>query len=352
VDPVATAAAPGRVNLIGEHLDYNGGRCLPIALPRRTTVTVRPSTDGQLTVNSGGLTWSGLPLERADGWAAYVVGVLWALGVESALDIEVTSDVPIGAGLSSSAALECATALAVDRLLGLGMDRADLAAACVRAETEYVGAPTGGLDQTISLFAERGHALLLDFADGSRRQVPWQPEAAGAALLVVDTRVEHALVEGGYGDRRAECARAAAELGISQLVRATEDDVARVSPELRGRVRHAVTEQQRVDAVVDAAVVGDWATVGTLFTASHASLRHDFAVSCPELDAVVEVALAAGALGARMTGGGFGGSAIVLTPAGRVDRVTWSVQEQFGRNGWEAPTVFPVEASTGALVAT
>ena len=198
VADTVVASAPGRVNLIGEHLDYNGGRCLPIALPCRTTVTVSPATDGQLTVTSGGVGWSGLPGERADGWAAYVVGVLWALGVETALDLTVTSDVPIGAGLSSSAALECATALAVDRLLDLGRSREEVVAACVRAETEYVGAPTGGLDQTTVVYAEPDHALLLDFADGSRLPVRFDPASADLSLLVVDTRVSHALVDGGF----------------------------------------------------------------------------------------------------------------------------------------------------------
>jgi galactokinase len=182
--------------------------------------------------------------------------------------------------------------------------------------------------------------------------VAWRPEQAGLALLVVDTGVAHALVEGGYGDRRAECERAAAEVGVEHLATATIDDVARVSPDLRGRARHVVTEQQRVGAVVDAAAAADWDTVGALLTASHDSLRDDFEVSCAELDAVVDTALAAGALGARMTGGGFGVSAIALVPADLSGQVIRAVRDAFERNGWEAPTVFPVEASSGASVAT
>jgi galactokinase len=345
-----TASAPGRVNLIGEHLDYNGGCCLPVALSRRTTVTVRPSSDGQLAVASGGLSWSGLPGEHADGWAGYVVGVLWALGVDTALDIEVSSDVPLGAGLSSSAALECATAVAVDALLELGRTRADLVKTCVRAETSYVGAPTGGLDQTTALLATVGHALLLDFADGSVEQVPWRPEDADLSLLVVDTRVEHRLTAGGYANRRTECDRAAAELGLQHLAAATEADLARVSPALRPRVRHVVSEQARVGAFVGAAATGDWTGVGALMTASHESLRDDFEVSCAELDAAVDAALLQGALGARMTGGGFGGSAIVLVPADRAGQVHAAVAARFADNGWEAPSVFTVEASAGARV--
>jgi galactokinase len=343
-----TASAPGRVNLIGEHLDYNGGRCLPIALPQRTTVTARPSRDGQLTVTSGGLTWSGLPTERADGWAAYVVGVLWALGTRTALDLTVTSEVPMGAGLASSAALECATALAVDRLLGLGLSRDALVAACVRAETEYVGAPTGGLDQTTALFATPARALLLDFAETSRRPLPWRPEDDGVALLVVDTKVAHDLVDGGYGDRRAECAEAARLLGVPHLARAAS--TAGLPGTLAARARHVISEQRRVDEVVDALQERDWSTLGRLMTASHESLRDDFEVSCAELDLAVETVLQNQALGARMTGGGFGGSIIALVPIGRLDDVISFTRAALARNGREPPTSYVVEASAGARV--
>lgn len=341
---MVTASAPGRVNLIGEHLDYNGGRCLPIALPLRTTVTAVFSDDGQLSVTSGGISWSGLPVERADGWAGYVVGVLWALGIETPLELTVSSDVPIGAGLSSSAALECATALAVDALLDLRLSREALAAACIRAETEYVGAPTGGLDQTIALFATAGNALLLDFATGSRECVPWRPEDDGLTLLVIDTGVTHELTDGGYAARREACERAAAELGVTHLAQATTAS----SPE----ARHVITEQGRVDAFIAAARARDWSRVGTLLTESHASLRDDFRASCAELDVAVDSALTAGALGARMTGGGFGGSAIALVTSSDAERVETAVINAFAGNDWEAPTVFAVEASQGASVLT
>lgn len=352
------ASAPGRVNLIGDHLDYNGGRCLPIALPQRTTVTARARADGQVTVSSGGLSWAGLPGERADGWAAYVVGVLWALDVEVALDLEVVSDVPVGAGLSSSAALECATALAVDGLLGLGRSREELADACVRAETVYVGAPTGGLDQTTALFAEPGQALLLDFGDGSRQHVRLDVAPAGLALLVVDTRVPHELAgdrraDGGYAARRADCERAARMLGVARLCEVVDPSSALVSltdPRLRRRALHVFTEQRRVTDLVRALDLGDWAEVGALMTSSHASLRDDFDVSCPELDTVVDAALGCGALGARMTGGGFGGSAVALVPTGRLEDIVTATETSFARNGWEAPTSYVVEASAGGAV--
>jgi galactokinase len=352
------ASAPGRVNVIGEHLDYNGGRCLPIALPQRTTVVARPSHDGQLSVSSGGSSWSALPTERADGWAAYVVGVLWALELDVALDLTVTSDVPIGAGLSSSAALECATATAVDTLLDLGLGADDVIEACIRAETEYVGAPTGGLDQTTSVLARAGNALLLDFADGSRRQVPFDPAAVGLSLLVVDTRVTHELAaegqgDGGYAARRADCEHAAGLLGVDHLTQVRDPASALTSladERVRRRARHVFTEQQRVDELVRALDLGDWAEAGALMTSSHESLRDDYEVSCPELDTVVATALETGAIGARMTGGGFGGSAIVLVDDTLVPAVRSAVDASFASHGWVAPAYLDGRPSDGAGV--
>jgi galactokinase len=318
-----TASAPGRVNLIGEHLDYNGGLCLPIAIDRRTTVTV-----GHAATND-------LRSDRAEhGWERYVLGVLAALGVDEPLRIDVTSTVPVGAGLSSSAALTCSVALAVDRLLDLGRSRDEVLAAAVAAENAHVGVPTGGMDQAAALFGEPGHAVLLDFDSGTRELTRWSPEEAGLRLLVVDTGVRHRLADSTYADRRAVCEATAAELGLTHLARATTPDLGRLSGDSLRRARHVVTEQQRVRDLVAAAEQGAWEDVGRLMTASHVSLRDDFEVSCTELDEVVDDALAAGALGARMTGGGFGGSAIVLVA-----------------EGTKAPTGgVPVEASRGASV--
>ncbi|MFL6160168.1 MAG: galactokinase [Marmoricola sp.] len=335
-----TAWAPGRVNLIGEHLDYNGGHCLPIAIGLGTTATVTRSSGPDHLLRSD---------VEPDGWTAYVRGVLTSLGVTEPLEVSITSDLPIGAGLSSSAALECSVALAVDTLLGLHLERENLLAACVRAENEYVGVPSGGMDQAASLFASAGSGLLLDFADGSRREVPL--DLAGYCLLVVDTRVSHALTDGGYAARAADCAAAAAELDVPYLARATGAQIDSLTdPRVRRRARHVVSEQARVESFVTAAARGRWHTAGAMMTASHRSLREDFEVSCPELDAVVEAALAAGARGARMTGGGFGGSAVVLAPSSSVDTVGEAVRRRFAENEWDAPTVFVVEASRGAQV--
>jgi galactokinase len=326
------ASAPGRVNLIGEHLDYNGGRCLPIALPQRTTARVRLRDDGRLVVTS------------PDGDAtAYVAGVRDALGIDSGLDVALSSAVPVGSGLSSSAALECSVAVALDELLGLGLDREALLAACLRAETEYVGAPTGGLDQSAAMLCAEETALLLDFATGSREPVAFAPEQAGLHLLVIDTRVRHSHVDGGYGDRRSECARAAELLGVEHLALAGPDAPERLDGTLAARVRHVVSEQARVDELVAAVRSADWAAAGSAMTASHVSLRDDFEVSCRELDAVVDAALAAGALGARMTGGGFGGSAIALTT--EPESVRSAVSAAFETQGWAPPAYLDGHAS-------
>lgn len=354
IEDAVVAHAPGRVNLIGEHLDYNGGRCLPIALPYGTSATARRRRD-DVRVRSGELSWSGAPGERArnegaQGWAGYVVGVLWALGVAEPLEIEITTDLPIGAGLSSSAALECSVALAADALLGLGRDRDELVAACVRAETEYVGAPTGGLDQTTSLLATKSHALLLDFATGERRPVPFAPEMDGVSLLVVDTGVSHRLVDGGYAARRADCEEAARILGLPHLARAAPEDLDRLEGHIRRRAAHVVGEQARVDAFVAAGT--DWERAGRLMTESHVSLRDDFEVSCAELDSVVDTALEAGALGARMTGGGFGGSAIVLAETALLPAIRRAVEEAYPERGWAPPRFLRGEAAPGASVVT
>lgn len=352
-DPTVVGSAPGRVNLIGEHLDYNGGRSLPIALGARTFVAAASRSDGRLVVESlqedGRIELTAAAVERVDGWAAYVAGVIWATGLTgSGYSLLVDGQVPSGAGLSSSAALECAVAMAIRELAGSSATRAELTAACVRAENEYVGARTGSMDQTVAMFAESGHALLIDFAGGAKRPIPWHPPGE---LLVIDTGVKHALVEGEYADRRDRCEAAAAELGVGHLALANPDQVGSLTDLVtRRRARYVVTEQARVVMAEQRLKAGDWTGFGRLMTASHASLRDDYEVSVPQLDVAVEAALEAGAFGARMTGGGFGGSAIALLPAGSGDAVRDAVLDAYAAKGWKAPRFFDGTAGGPASV--
>jgi len=356
-------AAPGRVNLIGEHVDYADGLCLPFAIAQRTVVEVAARPDTRLRLRShaeedgfdGDLADVGPG--RPEGWAGYVAGVLWALraaGYEvGGIDLLVTDTVPLGSGLSSSAALECAAGLAVDDLFGLGLGaspdgRQVLVTACRRAENDVVGAQTGGMDQAASLLATAGHALLLDTRDNSTRQVPFAPADAGLTLLVIDTKVRHSHADNQYGARRASVEKAAAALGRSSLRDATLDDLDALDAELLPRARHVVTEIARVRETVALLDAGRLPEIGPLLVASHASLAGDYEVSSAELDLACEASRDAGALGARMTGGGFGGSAIALVPAGRADAVADAVRTAFEAAGYEVPDIRATEPGNGA----
>lgn len=373
--PTGVWAAPGRVNLIGEHTDYAGGLCLPVALPHRTYVALRARDDGRVRLVSAQepTPWEGELADvgpgRVDGWAGYVVGVAWALAEHlradgpavPGFDAAVDSCVPFGAGLSSSAALECAVAVALDELTGAGLGgddegRAVLASLCVRAENEIAGAPTGGLDQASALRCRRDHALLVDFGrDGAARHVA---AALGElALLVVDTRAPHRLVDGQYGARRASCVRAAEILqvpglgvltnleGVPQRLRSAGDPDAET---LVRRVRHVVTENARVREVAALLEAGRAADVGPVLTAGHASLRDDYEVTCPELDLAADAATAAGALGARMVGGGFGGSVLALVPRSAAETVAVAVAAAFADAGFAAPAFLVAEPADAA----
>jgi galactokinase len=358
-------AAPGRVNVIGEHTDYNGGYVLPVALPHTTRAALARRDDGLIALASLQHPEKAVEIDLADlrpghpsGWAAYPAGVVHELRdrVPHGLSILVDGDVPSGAGLSSSAALECAVALALRDLLGLDIDLPGLVDVARRAENDFVGAPTGILDQSASLLCTAEHALFLDTRDRSSEQVPFALAAAGLALLVIDSGTTHDHAEGGYGDRRRECEAAAARLGVGLLREV--DDVAGLaaladgSPEgdvLLRRARHIVTENARVLEVV-AALTGDAdpRVIGPVLTAGHESLRDDFEISVPLLDACVAAAVEAGAHGARMVGGGFGGSAIALVEADAVDAVTAAVTVRFAREGRPAPRTFVTVPSDGA----
>ncbi|MFG3101610.1 galactokinase [Streptomyces sp. NPDC048182] len=364
-EPDGIWAAPGRVNLIGEHTDYNDGFVMPFALPHQAVAAVSRRADGVLRLHSADIGGDPVELRVADlapesdrSWTAYPSGVVWALreaGHEiTGADVHLASTVPSGAGLSSSAALEVVVALALNDLYGLGLRGRQLARLCQRAENVYVGAPVGIMDQTAAACCEAGHALFLDTRDLAQRQIPFDLAAEGMRLLVVDTQVKHSHSEGEYGKRRAGCERGAALLGVAALRDVAVDELDAAlerladDEEAQRLVRHIVTENARVERVVALLEAGDTRAIGPVLVAGHASLRDDFRISCPELDLVVDTALASGALGARMTGGGFGGSAIVLVEAADVDGVTKAVEGAFADAGFTAPRVFEAVPSAGA----
>lgn len=337
-------SAPGRVNLIGEHTDYNSGLCLPVALEQRTLVAVSLRDDRTVRIHSrqSDETYVGAVDEIGAGWAAYPTAVLWSLAREGmtigGLDLAIDSSVPAGAGLSSSAALACSIALAVNDLHDSPTSRDQLVQVCVRAENEGVGAPTGGMDQTIALFARPSTALLLDCQDGSTEHIPFDLHDAEFELLVIDTRVKHSLADGQYGLRRTQCAYAEKLLGVPSLREATAEQAESLTdPILRARARHVVTEINRTLSTAELLRTKRFDEIGSLLDSSHASLRDNFEVSCDELDVAVAAARVGGAAGARMTGGGFGGSAIALTPAGKSADVTESVREAFAARTWQPP---------------
>ncbi|MGW3986821.1 galactokinase [Streptomyces sp. NPDC004830] len=363
--PQGVWAAPGRVNLIGEHTDYNDGFVMPFALPHTAVAAVSRRDDGVLRLHSADVD-SGVAELRLDAlapesdkdWTAYPAGVVWALREAghalTGADIHLASTVPSGAGLSSSAALEVVVALALNDLFDLGLRGWQLARLCQRAENVYVGAPVGIMDQTASACCTRGHALFLDTRDLSQQQIPFDLAAGGLRLLVVDTQVKHSHSEGEYGKRRAGCEKGAALLGVDALRDIPYDDLDAAldrlgdEEEVRRLVRHVVTEDRRVERVVSLLEAGETRGIGPVLVEGHASLRDDFRISCPELDLVVEASLAAGALGARMTGGGFGGSAIVLAEEADVDAIGKAVTEAFAAAGFTAPRVFEAVPSAGA----
>jgi galactokinase len=365
--PEGVWAAPGRVNLIGEHTDYNDGFVMPFALPHTTIAAVSRRDDGLLRLHSASGDVDGAVVELhvgelrpdapAEGWAAYPAAVFWALrdaGHEvGGADIHYESTVPTGAGLSSSAALEVVTALALNDLYDLGLEPWRLARLCQRAENVYVGAPTGIMDQTASACCTAGHALFLDTRDLSQRQIPVDLAAQGLRLLVVDTQVKHAHSEGEYGKRRAGCEAAADALEVDALrdipFEGLDDALARLDDEELVRLtRHVVTEDHRVEQVARLAGDGDFRALGPVLTEGHASLRDDFRISCPELDLVVSAANDSGALGSRMTGGGFGGSAIVLVEDEAARKVEEAVLAAFASAGFRTPRVFSAVPSEGA----
>jgi galactokinase len=356
--------APGRVNLIGEHTDYNEGFVLPFAIDRTARVAVRVRPDAALrmlsTFGNQGLTRAdadALDPSTARGWTKYPLGVVWALQQRGltvpGLDLLLDSDVPRGAGLSSSHAIECAVISALNELMSAGLGAEDMVLATQRAENDFVGAPTGIMDQSASLRGTAGSAVFLDCRDQGVRLVPFDAAGAGLVLLVIDTKVSHSHADSGYASRRASC-----ELGAELLgVRALRDIAPADLPEAAGlldpvtfrRVRHVVTENERVLQTVELLDAAGPRAIGPLLNASHASMRDDFEISCAELDLAVDAARSGGAIGARMTGGGFGGSAIALAPMESERQVRAAVENAFFRAGHAAPDIFSVRPAAGAM---
>ena len=356
--------APGRVNVIGEHTDYNEGFVLPFAIDRtaRVAVGVRPDSTVRMlsTYGDQGITaadTSSLEGGTAKGWTKYPLGVIWSLqqrGIDvPGLDLLLDSDVPLGAGLSSSHAIECAVISALNDLTGAGMGPEDMVLATQRAENDFVGAPTGIMDQSASLRGSKGHAVFLDCRDQSVELVPFEAEAAGLVLLVIDTKVSHSHADGGYASRRASCELGAQVLGVKALRDVTVGDLEEASGLLDEvtfrRVRHVVTENDRVLQTVELLRQQGPSAIGALLDASHASMRDDFEISCPELDLAVGSSRANGAIGARMTGGGFGGAAIALTPVSEEQQVRAAVVHAFAEAGYAAPDIFTVTPAAGAM---
>jgi galactokinase len=357
--PEVTSEAPGRVNLIGEHIDYSEGFVLPFAISNRTYAAISRSSDGLVRISSYqrknqifSISISDVQPGSKGDWEKYVLGVIWSLGVTEGLNILVDGNVPAGAGLSSSAALECAVAVGLNALLKLGLGDKDLARATQRAENDYVGVPCGIMDQSVSIMGRAGSALLLDCRDLSTELIPFSVADAGLELLIIDTQAHHALVDGGYAERRASCESAAAKLGVKSMRDLTMEALLEGRDKLSEiefkRARHAVSEIARVLSTVDALKSGNFTEVGKYINESHLSLRDDYAVSCPELDVAVDASLSAGALGSRMVGGGFGGSAIALVRVEDVETVRNAVSDAFSKNGFKKPRFFTSLPSAGA----
>jgi galactokinase len=364
-EPSGLWSAPGRVNLIGEHTDYNEGFVLPLAINRRTVLALGIRDDARIRIGSEfadevvEIALDELAPDHLAGWSAYPLGVAWALGEHGAdlaavpgVDIYLDSSVPVGAGLSSSAAIESAVAIALNDVWQLGFDRQTLAKVGQLAENKAVGAPTGIMDQSAVLLGERDAAVFLDCRSLDAEIVPLGFAESDLQLLIIDTGVTHAHATGGYADRRKSCEAGAAAMGVKALRDLTTDDLDRarevLDDETFRRVRHVVTEDQRVLDTVRVLREQGPRAIGELLDASHASMRDDFEISVPELDLAVETAQANGAIGARMTGGGFGGSAIALAASSDISRIQVAIDGAFAEHAFQQPTMFVVTASDGA----
>lgn len=363
-EPDGVWMAPGRVNLIGEHTDYNEGFVLPFAIDKTARIAIRTRPDSALrllsTYGDQGMTMAdttALNKSTARGWTKYPLGVIWALQQRGitvpGMDLLLDSDVPLGAGLSSSHAIECAVISALNELTGAGLEAEEMVLATQRAENDFVGAPTGIMDQSASLRGAKDHAVFLDCRDQTVKLVPFEAHPAGLVMLVIDTKVSHSHADGGYASRRASCELGADVLGVKALRDVGVEDLQEASglldEETFRRVRHVVTENDRVLQTVELLASEGPRAIGPLLDASHVSMRDDFEISCRELDLAVETSRSNGAIGARMTGGGFGGAAIALTPLDAEQQVRAAVVQAFADAGYTAPDIFTVTPAEGAM---
>ncbi len=359
--PEVIAAAPGRVNLIGEHIDYSDGYVLPFAIADRTYAALRRRRDRLVRIASAQRKNTVITVNLDEvhpglkgQWERYVLSVIWAMQVKHGVDVMIDGHVPLGAGLSSSAALECSVATALNDLFSLGFSVESLARLAQKGENEYVGVPCGIMDQSVSLMAKRGSALLLDCRDLTSRDIAFDVASHGLELLIIDTQAHHSLTDGGYAQRRASCDGVVAKLAVRSMRELTMEKLEAshdlISTTEFMRARHAVTEIARVLDAVKALESKNFTTLGHLLNASHASLRDDYDVSCPELNTAVDAAITAGALGARMVGGGFGGSAIALIKASHTQEMIKSIEVAFESKRFKSPRFFTSLPSQGAEI--
>ena len=359
--PDVIAAAPGRVNLIGEHIDYSDGYVLPFAITSRTYAAVRKRSDRQVRIASLQRAKTVITVNLDDvrpgfkgQWERYILGVLWALKIDHGVDVMIDGHVPLGAGLSSSAALECSVAIALNDLFSLGFDLKALARLAQMAENDFVGVPCGIMDQSVALMARPGYALLLDCRDLTSRDVAFDLASSGLELLIIDTQAHHSLIDGAYAQRRASCDSVVAKLGVQSMRELTlnqlEESKELITEDEFIRARHAVTEIARVLDAVRALESKGFVKLGHLLNSSHISLRDDYEVSCPELNTAVDTAISAGALGARMVGAGFGGSAIALIKQSQSQEIIRKIEISFESKGFKRPRFLTSLPSQGAQI--
>jgi galactokinase len=357
--PDGVWSAPGRANLIGEHTDYNLGFVLPFGINFRTYVALAKRTDRKCRVASS--IDSKIYEFDLDGempkdldWALYPLGVAWVMREKAdfGFDAFFDSDVPIGAGLSSSAAIECSIALALSEIWNTNHTKQELALIGQRAENQVVGAPTGMMDQTASMLAQSDGAVLLDCKKLETKVIDLGLTKNHLVIAVIDTKVAHRHSDGGYRSRRDSCELGAKILGVKSLRELSLSDLPRAQSQLDDltyrRVKHIITENQRVLDSVSALREGNLAPLGRLLLESHASMRDDFEISVPELDLAVETAMTVGAIGSRMTGGGFGGAAIALISESKLGELEIACKKAFAANDYAEPNIFAVVPSEGA----